>query len=64
MNTRALMALIVINLGKDLHVITDSVFCMLIIMALITTFMTIQLLLRFMNGTELESYIRKSGFAP
>jgi Kef-type K+ transport system membrane component KefB len=62
MNTRALMALIVINLGKDLGVVNDSVFCMLIIMALLTTVMTTPLLLRFMRGTELEPYILRSGF--
>jgi Kef-type K+ transport system membrane component KefB len=62
MNTRALMALIVINLGKDLRVMPDSVFCMLILMALLTTIMTTPLLLRFMRGTELEPYILRSGF--
>lgn len=62
MNTRALMALIVINLGMDLGVITRSVFCMLVLMALLTTIMTTPLLLAFMRGTELEPYIRKSGF--
>jgi Kef-type K+ transport system membrane component KefB len=30
MNTRGLMALIVINVGKDLALIPDSVYCMLI----------------------------------
>jgi Kef-type K+ transport system membrane component KefB len=64
MNTRALIALIVINLGKDLGVLTDSAFCMLILMALVTTLMTTPLLVRLMPGTELEPYIRRSGFAP
>lgn len=63
MNTRALMALIVINLGKDLEVLPDSVFCMLILMALITTIMTTPILLRVMRGTELEPYILCSGFS-
>lgn len=62
MNTRALMALIVINLGKDLGVIPDSVFCMLILMALLTTVMTTPAVLRLMWGTELEPFIRRSGF--
>ena len=39
MNTRALMGLVVINVGRDLGVIPDSVFGMLVIMALVTTFM-------------------------
>lgn len=62
MNTRALMALIVINLGKDLGVIPDSVFCMLILMALATTIMTTPILLRWMRGTELEPHILRSSF--
>ncbi|MCI0456105.1 MAG: cation:proton antiporter [Gemmataceae bacterium] len=62
MNTRALMALIVINLGKDLGVVPDSVFCMLILMALLTTVMTTPILVRLMPGTELEPYILRSHF--
>jgi Kef-type K+ transport system membrane component KefB len=64
MNTRGLMALIVINLGKDLGVVPDSVFCMLVLMALVTTMMTTPLLLRLMQGTELEPFIMRSGFVP
>jgi Kef-type K+ transport system membrane component KefB len=62
MNTRALMALIVINLGKDLGVLPDSVFCMLVLMAILTTIMTTPTLLWLMPGTELEPYILRSGF--
>jgi Kef-type K+ transport system membrane component KefB len=62
MNTRALMELIVINVGFELGVIPPSVFCMLVIMALLTTIMTAPILLRLMQGTELEAYIEKSGF--
>jgi Kef-type K+ transport system membrane component KefB len=40
MNTRGLMELIVLNIGKDLGVLDDRVFAMLVIMALVTTFMT------------------------
>jgi Kef-type K+ transport system membrane component KefB len=64
MNTRALMELIVINVGYELGVIPPSVFCMLVIMALLTTIMTAPILLRLVHGTELESYIEKSGFLP
>ena len=60
MNARGLMELIVINVGRDLGVIPDSVFCALVLMALLTTLMTTPLLLRFMPGTELEPYIRDS----
>jgi Kef-type K+ transport system membrane component KefB len=63
MNTRALMGLIVINLGKDLGVIPDSVFCMLVLMAILTTVMTTPLLLALMRGTELEPHLIQSGFA-
>lgn len=62
MNTRGLMELIVINVGKDLGVIPDSVYCMLVIMALVTTVMTTPLLLRTMRGTDLEPLIESSGF--
>lgn len=62
MNTRALMELIVINLGWELGVIPRSVFCMLVLMALLTTIMTSPILLRLMRGTELEPYIAQSGF--
>lgn len=60
MNARGLMELVVINVGRDLGVIPDSVFCMLVLMAMITTVMTTPLLLRFMKGTELEPCIRRS----
>jgi Kef-type K+ transport system membrane component KefB len=62
MNCRALMELIVINLGYELGVIPKSVFCMLVIMALLTTFMTTPLLLWLMPGTELEPHILRSNF--
>jgi Kef-type K+ transport system membrane component KefB len=62
MNTRALMELIVINLGHELRVIPGSVFCMLVLMALITTWMTTPILRRLIPGTELEQPIRESGF--
>jgi Kef-type K+ transport system membrane component KefB len=62
MNTRGLMALVVINLGKDLGVVPDSVFCMLVLMALFTTVLTTPLVLALMRGTELEPYVMRSGF--
>lgn len=40
MNTRGLMELIVLNIGYDLGVLTPEVFSMMVIMALVTTFMT------------------------
>jgi Kef-type K+ transport system membrane component KefB len=40
MNTRGLMELIVLNIGFELGVLTAEVFTMMVIMALVTTFMT------------------------
>lgn len=40
MNTRGLMELVVINIGYDLGVLSPEIFAMMVIMALITTFMT------------------------
>ena len=40
MNTRGLMELIVLNIGLELGVLTPKVFTMMVIMALVTTFMT------------------------
>lgn len=40
MNTRGLMELVVLNIGYDLGVLSTEVFTMMVIMALLTTFMT------------------------
>lgn len=40
MNTRGLMELVVLNIGYDLGVLSPQVFSMMVIMALVTTFMT------------------------
>lgn len=44
MNTRGLMELIVLNLGLDLGVISPKLFTMMVIMALVTTFITTPIL--------------------
>lgn len=46
MNTRGLMELIVLNIGLDLGVISPKLFTMMVIMALVTTFITTPLLER------------------
>lgn len=51
MNTRGLMELIVLNLGLDLGVISPTLFTMMVIMALVTTFITTPLL-RWMYPPE------------
>jgi Kef-type K+ transport system membrane component KefB len=55
MNTRALMELIVLNIGYDLGVIPKSVFFTFVLMAVITTLMTAPLLRRT---------LRYAGFKP
>ena len=44
MNTRGLMELIVLNIGYDLGVLNQQIFTMLVLMALVTTFMTAPML--------------------
>jgi len=55
MNTRGLMELVVLNIGYDLGVLSPQIFAMLVIMALITTFMTgpaLDIINRFMRGRK------------
>ena len=54
MNTRALMELIVVNIGFELGVIPNSVFFMLVLMAVVTTYMTTAVLRRLLRSSELE----------
>jgi Kef-type K+ transport system membrane component KefB len=61
MNTRGLVELIVLNMGLDLGVISPTLFAMLVMMALVTTFMTtpfLQLLLRNHPWTERTAVLR------
>ena len=49
MNTRGLVELIVLNMGLDLGIVSPRLFTMLVIMAIVTTFLTtpvLQVLLR------------------
>ncbi|HEV2856353.1 MAG TPA: cation:proton antiporter [Thermoanaerobaculia bacterium] len=55
MNTRGLVELIVLNLGYDLNILSPRIFAMLVLMALVTTFMTGPLLhLRHVLGRRRE----------
>ena len=47
MNTRGLMELIALNIGYDLGILSQRIFTMLVIMALVTTSMTGPLLALF-----------------
>lgn len=55
MNTRGLMELIVLNLGLDLGILTSRMFATMVIMALVTTFMTAPIL---------DLVLGKRGFEP
>jgi Kef-type K+ transport system membrane component KefB len=63
MNTRALMELVVINLGYQLGVLPKNVFFMLVVMALVTTIMATPMLRRWIRGGELEAAYKESEFA-
>lgn len=54
MNTRGLMELIVLNIGLDLGVISPLLFTMMVLMALVTTFMTTPLLHWVYPQSEME----------
>lgn len=56
MNTRALMELIVINIGYDLGVIPQSVFTMLVIMAVVSTLVTAPALRRWLPEAQSQKH--------
>jgi Kef-type K+ transport system membrane component KefB len=57
MNTRGLMELIVLNIGLDLGVLSPELFTMMVVMALVTTFMTTPLLSFFYPRQEMAKQI-------
>jgi Kef-type K+ transport system membrane component KefB len=40
MNTRGLIEMVILNIGLDIKIISPALFSMMVIMALVTTFMT------------------------
>lgn len=63
MNTRALMELIVLSVGYNLGVIPQTVFSMLVFMALLTTAMCTPLLLLLLRGDpEYRPLLAQSDF--
>lgn len=62
MNTRGLMELIVLNTGYDLGIISKPVFCLFVIMAVVSTYMTSPVLRRLIRGTELQTAFQVSPF--
>jgi Kef-type K+ transport system membrane component KefB len=63
MNTRALMELIVINVGLDLGVITPKVFTMLVIMAIVSTVITTPALRYYMARGGIDRLSLDTGTA-
>ena len=63
MNTRALMELIVVNIGFELGVIPRSVFFMLVFMAVASTYVTTPVLRRLVRSSEIEKDYLNSEFA-
>jgi Kef-type K+ transport system membrane component KefB len=63
MNTRALMELIVINIGFELGVIPKTVFFMLVLMAVASTYVTAPALRRLVHSSEVEQDYLSSEFA-
>lgn len=64
LNTRGLMELVILNIGLDVGVITPVLFSMMVLMALVTTFMTTPLLewiypLRLIQADAAESLERQ-----
>ena len=53
MNTRGLMELIVLNIGLELRVLSPTLFAMLVLMALVTTFMTTPVLHLITRGFKI-----------
>jgi Kef-type K+ transport system membrane component KefB len=44
MNTRGLVELVALNIGYDLGILSPAIFAMLVLMALVTTFLAVPLL--------------------
>ena len=63
MNTRGLMELVVVNIGLDLGVIPRSVFFMLVLMAVVTTYMTSPLVRRVLRDSEFAPLVRRNPLA-
>ena len=62
MNTRALMGLIAANIGRESGAITQPVYCMLVLMCVLSTIVTSPVLRRLIRGTELEGPYRDSEY--
>lgn len=54
MNTRGLMEFVVINVGYDLGVISQQMFTILVIMAIVSTVITTPMLRRYLPRAEVS----------
>jgi len=54
MNTRGLVELVVLNIGYDLGILSERIFAMMVVMALVTTFMTGPLLSLVRQPKEID----------
>lgn len=67
MNTRGLMELVVLNIGYDLGILSPQIFTMLVLMALVTTFMTaplLSLINRLFKNELAEDFVADQDFLP
>ena len=62
MNTRALMGLIAANIGRELGAVTPPVYCMLVLMCVLSTIMASPALRRLIPGTEMEKPYSESEY--
>ena len=60
MNTRGLVELVVLNIGYDLGILSERIFAMMVIMALVTTFMTGPLLALVRRSEEISPKAAKA----
>jgi Kef-type K+ transport system membrane component KefB len=60
MNTRGLMELVILNIGLDIGVISPALFSMMVMMALVTTFMTTPVLSLICPKEMLQGAAEKS----
>jgi Kef-type K+ transport system membrane component KefB len=63
MNTRGLMELVVANIGLDLGIIDRTVFCMLVVMTVTTTYMTTPLVMRVLRHTDFQPFLDQAPLA-
>jgi Kef-type K+ transport system membrane component KefB len=61
MNTRGLMELVILNIGLDIKVISPALFSMMVMMALITTFMTTPVLELICPQKAVRAEMEKAG---